>query len=83
MNVKLTLRMDQAVIQAAKKEARHKGKSISRMVSDYLQAITRLGKSDRVKRESLPPLTASLVGSLKGAKVTERDYYAYLEKKYR
>jgi len=83
VNVKLTLRMDQAVIRAAKKEARHKGKSISRMVSDYLQAITRPSKTDRVKRETLPPITASLLGSLKGTKVTERNYYAYLEKKYR
>ena len=53
------------------------------MVSDYLQAITRPDKTRRVQRETLPPITASLVGSLKGATVTERDYYAYLEKKHR
>ncbi len=83
MNIKLTLRMDETLIEVAKKEANHRGKSLSRMVSDYFAA---LAKSKRKflegKQKPLPPLTAALAGCLKGANVDERAYRRHLEKKY-
>ena len=33
--------------------------------------------------EDLPPITRSLWGALKGSRLDERDYRAYLEEKYR
>jgi len=83
MNVKLTLRMDENLIDVAKKEADHRGKSLSRMVADYFSALAgSRRKFLEGKRKPLPPLTAALTGCLKGAKVDERAYRRYVEKKY-
>jgi hypothetical protein len=35
METKLTLRLDEGLIKSAKKEARHRGTSLSQMVADY------------------------------------------------
>lgn len=40
-------------------------------------------ESLEARRAKLPPITRSLLGIAKGAKVDEEDYYQYLEEKYR
>ncbi len=40
-------------------------------------------ESLEARRAKLPPITRSLLGIAKGAKVDEEDYYRYLEEKYR
>jgi hypothetical protein len=79
MQTKLTLRLEEELIEQAKKYAAHAGKSISQIVADYFKQITSLEK------KPLPqsPVTNSLRGLLKGAAVDEADYRKYLEEKHR
>ncbi len=78
MHTKLTLRMDEAVVRKAKMEAKRRGKSVSRMVSDFIDSIGSRPDSEKI----LPPTTASLVGILKGQEISEDDYKAHLREKY-
>lgn len=78
MNTKLTLRMDDAVIRKAKMEAKRRGKSVSRMVAEFIESIGTRQDSEKV----LPPTTASLVGILKGKDISEDDYKVHLREKY-
>ena len=78
MQTKLTLRMDDELIAAAKAYARGAGKSLSQMVAEYFEALT---KAERDPVE-MTPTVARMRGSWKGADVDERDYYAHLEDKY-
>ena len=80
MQSKLTLRMEDAVIRKAKRLARKKGKSVSRIVSDYF-----LEQPDEKFENTLPPITASMLGILARdgiPEVGEKDYKKYLEEKY-
>ena len=78
MTTKLTLRMEKVLVAKAKREARHRGKSVSKMVAEYFGA---LGEESR-PADLLPPVTASLFGVLKGASVSEKDYRRHLKDKY-
>jgi len=78
MNTKLTLRMNDALVETAKTEASRRGKSVSRMVGEFFDSLTAVPKG----RLSLPPITASLVGLLKSKGVSEADYKKHLRKKY-
>jgi hypothetical protein len=79
MQKKLTLRMDEELIERAKEYAKGSGKSVSRMVEDYFALLTE--RPDEPDDE-LPPITRSLKGAFGGGEVTEDDYYKYLEEKY-
>lgn len=79
MNTKLTLRMDEDVIRGAKRYSAKTGKSVSQLVEDYLAVLSRRAPKGP---EGLPPRVARLHGALKGAGLSEEDYYAYLEEKY-
>ena len=76
MQTKLTLRMEDSVIRKAKRLARNRGTSVSRLISEYITNEP----DDRTIKE-LPPVTASMVGVL-GEKGKEEDYKKYLEDKY-
>jgi len=78
MNTKLTLRMDEALVRRAKSEAKRRGKSVSRMVGEFIDAlgVTKSGK------HTLPPVTSSLIGLLKGRRVPEKDYKKHLREKH-
>lgn len=77
MNTKLTLRMEEGLIRRAKSEARRRGKSVSRMVAEYFDLLGARPKAS----DSLPPVTASLVGILKQP-VSEDDYRRHLREKH-
>jgi hypothetical protein len=77
METKLTLRIDDEVIRKAKKLAKVRGTSVSRMVADYIAAL----ETDTKPAEALPPVTATLWGSLSQT-VSEKDYRDYLEDKF-
>lgn len=81
METKLTLRLDDALIAQAKAEASHRGTSVSKMVAGYFQSLT--SRSRQTSPESLPPMTSSLLGSLRGSKADQGDYRKHLEEKYR
>jgi len=79
MQTKLTLRLDDALINSAKKYARHHGKSVSQMVADYFALLDK--KTVPREEEESTPMLKSLRGVLKG-KVAEQDYRSYLEQKH-
>ena len=75
MNTKLTLTIEQTVIEKAKEYAKEKGRSLSDIVENYFKAITK--EEDIVKNES-SPITDSLRGSFKAPK--DFDYKNELTK---
>ena len=81
MHTKLTLRLEEDLIQRAKSFAKKTGKSVSRIVADYFTVLERPPRRD--KPVSWPPLVRSLKGSLRGTRVDEQDYRRYLSKKHR
>lgn len=81
MHTKLTLRMDEEIIDAAKNYSKLHGKSLSQLVEDYFYLIT-AKRSPARQIEPLPPLTQSLKGILKRKKLNEADYKKHLEDKY-
>ena len=77
MNTKLTLRMDEVLVREAKTQAARRGKSVSQMFSEF---VTSLAASRH--RSTLPPVTGSLLGIMKGHEVSEKDYKKHLGEKY-
>lgn len=77
VQTKLTLRLEEDLIEQAKAYARQSGKSLSQMVADYFAQLDRPAPP-----RALPPLTGALKGVLKGADVDEDDYRAHLEDKH-
>jgi hypothetical protein len=61
MTTKLTLTMEDGVINSAKKYARKSGKSLSDIVENYLKSIT----SSEEKALELSPKVARLMGVIK------------------
>lgn len=76
MNTKLTLTIDQAIIERAKKYANHKGRSLSNIIENYLKAIT---KEENVEDIELTPIVKSLKGSFKAPQ--NFDYKKELSKR--
>lgn len=79
METKLTLRLERRLIEQAKKEARKRRTSLSKMVADYFRRMEPPAQS----AEPLPPITASILGSLRGKKAERTEYRQHLEEKYR
>ncbi len=80
MNKKLTLRLDDRLIDRAKRYSDRSGKSISQLVSDYFALIE---AEETISGTELTPRVRAMIGSLKGASITEEDYRQHLEDKYR
>jgi Family of unknown function (DUF6364) len=82
MTTKLTLRLDDTVIRKAKKTARTKGVSLSRMVEDYFKSV---GEQEQHEvRES--PVLYEVSGVLSGkqdAAQLRAGYRKHLAEKYR
>ena len=79
MQTKLTLRMDDRLIQRAKIYARQSGRSLSKIVSDYLSLLD--SPTSRL-RSGPSPTVAKLRGALSDAKLDKREYNLHLEEKY-
>lgn len=62
MNTKLTLTIEQSIIQKAKDYAKKKGRSLSDIVENYLKAIT---KEELEENIEITPVVKSLRGSFK------------------
>ncbi len=60
MNTKLTLTIEQAVVEKAKKYARNKERSLSDLIENYLKAITQEATPKKAKTS---PIVKSLRGS--------------------
>lgn len=79
MNTKLTLRLDDNLIESAKEHSVKTGKSVSRIVADLFEII----KNEKLKKGyPLTPTVRTLKGAIKGNPVDEKEYKKYLEEKY-
>jgi hypothetical protein len=84
METKLTLRMDEKLIQAAKNYAQKQGVSLSKLVAEYLQMISTKTHSAKGTFEPTPILS-EITGVLKNTsrkKNLRKEYHNYLEEKY-
>ena len=77
MQTKLTLRLEDSLIQQAKSYAKQHDKSLSQVVADYFQILTQ-----QTRKSSISPITRSLIGILDSNNVDENDYKKHLEEKY-
>ena len=81
MDSKLTLKLNQEIIEKAKSFAQSQGTSLSRLIENYLQQIT--GSKDQ--EHTITPLVKSLSGilDLTDGSDGKEGYTDYLSKKYK
>lgn len=86
METKLTLRMDEKIIKAAKRYARKRGTSLSRLVADYLEMVSAKGTSSgSASTFERTPILSEISGVLQKTspkKDLHKEYHNHLEKKY-
>ena len=63
MSTKLTLTIEKSVIEEAKKYAKSQGRSLSKLIEEYLKSISR--EDQKIEELQLSPITKSLYGSVK------------------
>lgn len=83
MNTKLTLKLNESIIERAKQYASKKNLSLSRLIENYLDSLTR-EQSDEFE---ITPFVKSIssgksIPSDIDYKEMRNDYIDYLEKKY-
>ncbi len=83
METKLTLRLNDAVIERAKNYARNHKISLSKMIESYLDSITKPKEAE--KKISITPLVQSLSGviDLPADFDYKKEYRDYLVEKYK
>ena len=74
MHTKLTLTIEESIIEQAKKYAKHKNKSLSRIVEEYLSHLIGIQSTETDTMES--PITDQLVGMFRD---DGRDYETMLD----
>lgn len=79
MRTKLTLRLDEDLIDQAKSFAKKRSKSVSQIVADYFAS---LDKEPEESSMELTPIVRSLKGALRGTEVDAEDYRRHLEERY-
>lgn len=78
MSTKLTLQLDEELVERAKTYSKQTGKSVSQLVADYFEMLPE-GVTGKPSRST--PIVRSLRGLLRGTGVNEEDYRRYLEGK--
>ncbi|MBI4356520.1 MAG: antitoxin [Gammaproteobacteria bacterium] len=76
---KLTLRLDETLIERAKRYAQQHHQSVSQLVAKYFSL---LDQNKRIEKTENTPIVQFLRGSLRHARVAKEDYHRHLEKKY-
>jgi len=81
MDAKLTLKLDEDVIEKAKEYAKLKNTSLSALIENYLQKIT----AEKKGKRKITPLVKSLSGiiDLPADYDHKKDYTDYLMRKYK
>ena len=79
MQTKLTLRIDEKLIERAKTHAQRSGKSVSKIVEDYFELLP---EPEKTRTGSKTPIVSSLRGVLQNADVDQEDYRRHLEEKH-
>ena len=78
MNTKLTLSIEESVIERAKAYAKKQNRSLSAIIENYLDAIT---SDNLVKEDEVSPLVKSMTGIIPEERDYKKEYRDYLEKK--
>lgn len=83
METKLTLRLNDTVIERAKNYARSHKISLSKLIESYLDSITK--QREKEKKISITPLVESLSGviDLPANFDYKKEYRDYLDEKYK
>ncbi|MBF0694639.1 MAG: hypothetical protein IR153_06240 [Flavobacterium sp.] len=79
MNTKLTLNLDKEIIEEAKTYAKSHRVSLSKLIENYLNSLTRESKK---KESSVSPLVESLTGIIPNDYDEKNDYRNYIDQKY-
>ena len=81
MDTKLTLKLEETVIEKAKNYAKNHRTSLSKLIENYLLNIT----NDKQKEEKITPLVKSLSGIINLSKDYDhkKDYSDFLLNKYK
>jgi hypothetical protein len=82
LTIKLTLRLADTVIRKAKKTARSKGVSLSRMVEDYFKFVAKLEQQKVWESPVLYEISGVLAGKHDAAQ-RRTGYWKHLAEKYR
>jgi hypothetical protein len=78
MNTKLTLNLDKEIIEEAKTYAKSHHVSLSKLIENYLNSLTRQSK----EKSSVSALVESLTGIIPADYDEKEDYRNYIDKKY-
>lgn len=79
MNTKLTLNLDKGVIEQAKSYAKNNRVSLSKLIENYLNSLTKSPD----KNANVSPLVESLTGVIPAeSNDYKKDYNDYLSEKY-
>ena len=78
MNTKLTLNLDKEIIEEAKTYAKSQSVSLSKLIENYLNSLTRASKKD----SAVSPLVESLTGIIPANYDEKEDYRNYIDQKY-
>jgi len=80
MNTKLTLNLNKQIIESAKDYAKNRKISLSQLIENYLNSLTKKEE----KKSKVSPLVESLTGVIPNDenKSYKTDYYDYLNEKY-
>ena len=79
MNTKLTLNVDKVIIEEAKYYAKENKLSLSKLIENYLNALTKTSS----KAKKISPLVESLTGVIPDESISEnQEYVDFLTKKY-
>ena len=79
MQSKLTLRLEEELVRRAKRLAKKRGKSVSKIVADY---FTLFEAEKKKPEEKFSPIVQSLKGALRGTTIDVQAYRKHLEEKY-
>ena len=79
MRTKLTLRLDEDLIEQAKSYAKKRNKSVSQILADH---FTSLDKRPKKCSKELTPTVDSLKGALRGTDVAIEGYRRHLEERH-
>jgi len=82
MDTKLTLKLNQEIIEKAKIYASEKKLSLSRLIENYLNSLTSEKKNDEIQISEFVK-SLSLKTNLPADLDYKKERYNYLEKKYK
>lgn len=77
MQTKLTLRLENSLIEQAKGYAKEHNKSLSQVVADYFKILIQ-----PTEKTIISPVTKSLIGILNSSDIDQKEYKKHLEEKY-